>query len=295
MRSTNFTSCALRYVDAHNQTLIDKYGWTGPIRGINRNTSTQISTAGCIALCGDGNDYYDWSQSSNTITTWVLPVIGMLLQAPFVSNAFWQTLYALARWIGSPMASISYILWNIKVSGKCALMVDMAIPYGKAIPDQDSDFGSIRDSFYILMTMNQYRMKQRAVQKKESEGLLRIALFSKDLRLLKPSNDISRSGSVAGSPQLGSSTGLGINTCTANTLRPHTTHAPTPPQTELEPPGKLNELRQEIAQSMREGRKRGVVPVFISTMWFLFSLAISIQSAFGLLGSVRCHLFFEFQ
>ncbi len=33
-----------------------------------------------------------------------------------------------------------------------------------------------------------------------------------------------------------------------------------------------------LAKDLREARKRGVVPVFISTLWFLFSLAISIQS-----------------
>ncbi len=36
--------------------------------------------------------------------------------------------------------------------------------------------------------------------------------------------------------------------------------------------------RQRLAKDLREARKRGVVPVFISTLWFLFSLAISIQS-----------------
>ncbi len=36
--------------------------------------------------------------------------------------------------------------------------------------------------------------------------------------------------------------------------------------------------RQRLAKDLREARKRGVVPVFISTLWFLFSLAISVQS-----------------
>ncbi|KAJ9623081.1 hypothetical protein H2203_006013 [Taxawa tesnikishii (nom. ined.)] len=135
------------------------------------------------------------------------------------------------------MASLSYVLWNIRVSGKIAMMVDMAIPYNQTsgVPRAGSDFGSIRDSSYILMTMNQYTMKKQAVQKKEAEGLLRIALFSKDLQLRGSSR-------------------------------------------------KLNQFRQDLAQEMREARKRGAVPVFISTMWFLFSLGISIQSAFGYIG-----------
>ena len=43
--------------------------------------------------------------------------------------------------------------------------------------------------------------------------------------------------------------------------------------------------RQALAQLLRENRKKGVVPVFVSLMWFLFSLAISIQASFGDLGN----------
>ena len=36
--------------------------------------------------------------------------------------------------------------------------------------------------------------------------------------------------------------------------------------------------RRELAKVIREGRKKGIVPVFISQTWFLFSLAITIES-----------------
>lgn len=42
--------------------------------------------------------------------------------------------------------------------------------------------------------------------------------------------------------------------------------------------------RRGLADRIRQSRKKGVVPVFISLMWFLFSLAISIQAAFGQIG-----------
>lgn len=231
---TNFTECGIHYLD--NRELSWVYGYNGSTRGIHHNFSSQVTYQGCKDLCGSGVDYYSWSTASATITTWLLPIVGMLLQAPFESNAFWRTMLAICRWVGSPMASLSYILWNIKVSGKCALMVDMAVPYEDQVPGRGSDFASIRDSFYILTTMNQFTMNPQASMRKESEGLLRIALFSKDLRL-------------------------------------HGT------------PSSLKETRQKLAQELREGRKRGVVPVFISTMWFLFALGLSIQSAFGFLGN----------
>ncbi|KXL48574.1 hypothetical protein M433DRAFT_56739 [Acidomyces richmondensis BFW] len=231
--------------------LQQEFGWNGSTIAIPRNRSTQISTYGCKKLCGTGPDYYGWDQASSTITTWVLPVIGVLLQAPLISNAFWETCFSIARWCGSPIASLTYILWNIKISGKCALMADMAAAYDNVDTDEkrESDFASMRDSLYLLSTMNQYSINPDVLRtnrhdSKPAEGLLRMVLFSKDLRLLK---------------------------------RQRTAY-------ELEPPDELNTMRQKLAQQLRESRRKGVVPVFISTLWFLFAMAISIQSSFGEMG-----------
>lgn len=145
---TNLTQCRLNYIDPSADD-IAKYGWAGPIKYIPRNRTTQISFDGCETLCGSGSQLYPWGQVSSTITTWVLPIVGILVQAPFNSNAFRETIFSLARWIGSPMASLSYILWNIKVSGKCALLVDLAAEYGDG--SDNKNFLSIRDSFLSLI------------------------------------------------------------------------------------------------------------------------------------------------
>lgn len=264
---TNLTQCRLNYA---NPSLADiqRYGYNGSVFQIPKNETTQISTDGCLALCGGGNDWYPWEQQASTITTWVLPIVGILLQAPFMSNAFWETVFSMARWVGSPMASLSYILWNIKVSGKCALLVDLATPYDHQTADRGTDFASIRDSFYLLMTMNQYTMKDDVRQRKEAEGLLRIALFSKDLRLLK----IGRAPNQR--PVFGP------------VFMVNGQPAPDPPHpdSDLESVNKLNQLRQDLAHELRAKRRRGVVPVFVSTLWFVFSLGLSIQAAFGFLG-----------
>jgi hypothetical protein len=107
----------------------------------------------------------------------------------------------------------------------------MSWSISEGIPDVGSDYSDMRDSLYILSAMNQFSMKPIVITtlKREAEGLLRIALFSKDLRLRTSDK-------------------------------------------------RLKELRREIAYKLREHRKRGVVPVFISIMWFIFSLGISIQS-----------------
>lgn len=167
----NFTSCSKTFVDAFTNPSLNlrnltefKYNGSvyGPLSKIKGESPTLVTLAGCRKVCGTGSDYYEWKDSSATITTWVLPVIGLLLQAPYESNEFWRTLRALARWLGNPIASLSYTLWNIKVTSKCALMVDMAtkyeyIPglYDEVAPGQRSQFSQIRDSMYILSVMNQ--------------------------------------------------------------------------------------------------------------------------------------------
>ncbi|KAL8947352.1 MAG: hypothetical protein Q9222_006356 [Ikaeria aurantiellina] len=50
-------------------------------------------------------------------------------------------------------------------------------------------------------------------------------------------------------------------------------HSPFPPP--------LDERRRDIAQPLRERRRKEVVPVFISPGWFLSSLALSIQNSFA--------------
>jgi hypothetical protein len=230
----DFTKCAATY--ASNVTLQNAWNWPGPIIGLTRNDTSLISREGCRHVCGTGTAYYPWKDVSSTLTTWILPVVGTLLQAPFESNASARTALAITRWIGSPIASLSYVLWNIKVSAKAALMVDMAVPYDET-PHRKTDFGSIRDSMFLLLVMNQYALSPDVVKyrKKEAECLLRIALFSRDLKL----TDTDKS---------------------------------------------LRVVRYILAQELREMRRRGAVPVFVSIMWFLFAFALSVESAFGSLG-----------
>lgn len=153
----------------------------------------------------------------------------------------------------SPIASLSYVLWNIKVTAKCALISDMAVKLND-YPGEDSEFAQMRDSLYILAVMNQCQCHlslgpsrshcsrvladsiKRRMPAQEGEKLLRIALFSNALPIK------SKRGSSA------------------------------------------VERRQSLASTLRATRKKGVVPVYISLAWFIFSLALSIEDAFGKMG-----------
>lgn len=100
---------------------------------------------------GDGKAFL---QQSLIICLQVFPVVGLLLQGPYESNKNWSTVLALARWLGNPIAGMSYIFWNIRVISRCALMVDMATLYDE-VPGPGSQFAQFRDSLYLLSVMNQ--------------------------------------------------------------------------------------------------------------------------------------------
>jgi hypothetical protein len=47
----------------------------------------------------------------------------------------------------------------------------------------------------------------------------------------------------------------------------------------------LRMRRRKLAYQLRKGRKQGAVPVFLSSIWFMFAMALSINAAFGDIGS----------
>jgi len=157
----------------------------------------------------------------------------------------------------------------------------MAAPYDNVDADEkrESDFASMRDSLYLLSTMNQYSINPDVLRtnrhdSKPAEGLLRMVLFSKDLRLLKRQRiayELEHDQPVASEPRIFAEHELQVLDRTETDAR-------------LEPPDELNTMRQKLAQQLRETRRKGVVPVFVSTLWFLFAMAISIQSSFGEIG-----------
>lgn len=123
---------------------------------------------------------------------------------------------------------VCVILINGKVDVTDISEVDMAVPYNET-PSTGSEFANMRDSFYILMNLNQYKMKPVISMTREAEGLLRIAIFSKELKLVGRRKTLSQ-------------------------------------------------MRDRLAQDLRINRRRGVVPIFISTLWFVFALGISIEA-----------------
>jgi hypothetical protein len=175
----NFTRCEADFLS--NENLLALYSYIGPIQDDTRGEH-YITRHGCNALCGSGPEFYRWRTSADAILTWVLPMLVMFLLAPFEPRQTRNAILSTIRWLGSPFMSMWSILCNVQVTGRCAHMVDMSVPYHTAIEDgtEASDF---RDSILILGTMNQFLLDPRLVngnneQSRCAEQVLRIALFS---------------------------------------------------------------------------------------------------------------------
>ncbi|KAF2219618.1 hypothetical protein BDZ85DRAFT_38578 [Elsinoe ampelina] len=113
------------------------------------------------------------------------------------------------------------------------------------------DYEDVRDSLYLLGVMNQYtinRIKPRGASSDE-QVTRRAEAF---LRIVLFSSDLELSSNHHG-------------------CKDH--------------PWKLAEARQKTADKLRRTRKRAIVPVFVSMLWFVIALAFSIYSAFNEIGS----------
>ena len=109
--------------------------------------------------------------------TWVLPVVGVLLLAPYQSSEFQKSPWALVRWIGSPIASLSSILWNIKVIRKCALLSDISASFNMNFAKLEKKEWYIRnmldkrDLLYIFSVMSQYTTLKSPIDLEEATNL----------------------------------------------------------------------------------------------------------------------------
>lgn len=134
-------------------------------------------------------------------------------------------------------------------------MADMAVELNDE-PGEDSDFAQTRDSLYILAVMNQCRCHLP----------LR---YSRNHCSRVLADSIKRRMPAQGGEKL-----LRI-ALFSNVLQIR-------PRRGFD--GTLMERRHYLAATLRATRKKGVVPVYISLAWFIFSLALSIEDAFGRLG-----------
>lgn len=165
---TNFTQCRNKLVDllTLNQTIpLDPNGtitsfnfadpiYHGQIRGFNVNAAPRpltVTQRGCLDFCGSDTEWYNVVDAFSILTTWVLPIIGLLTSLPYesLSEKKRKNLEAFGNWIGAPAAALTTTIWNISMIQRCRMLV-----YSTEEPDMQP---LLRDSLYVLSCINQYQ------------------------------------------------------------------------------------------------------------------------------------------
>ena len=273
--ATSFEQCGVEFqaLLAAGDPTAAKYVYTKVPDGLRPGHTAPllITEAGCDRYCGAAPKPYSWSIVSDTLTTWVFPLAGgLILQAPFESTHPLSTLLVLCRWLGSPIASMTCILWNIKVTRKCALILDMAVPRGH-VP------GYKPGPVWEQIKSNWVRVLDESVTGRRGES----GKTWPDLTVMSPEERREASAFAELRDTL-------YIICTLNQFsfdhsKPDEVKALLQfalfSRNEI-----LVRRRQKLGASLRSGRKHGVVQVLISLVWFLFALAISVYKAFGNLG-----------
>ncbi|KAI9865776.1 MAG: hypothetical protein M1824_000036 [Vezdaea acicularis] len=230
-----------------------------------------ITTEGCKAFCGSGPQIYSWSTASDTITTWVLPICGgLILQAPFESTQVFSTLLVLCRWVGNPVATLTISFWNMKITKKCSLIVDMSVPRHE-LP-----------GYHKRGLWKQLKGEGRRILDESITG--RRPGESKewpDIRGMTPEEmeEVNAFAELRDSLYI---------LCVLNQYN-FQHHRPEAVKFLLQfALFSRNDFmiarRRKLGASLRRGRKHGVVQVLVSLFWFLVALVLSIQKAFGQIG-----------
>lgn len=264
-------------------------------RGLIKGRSTPISMTveGCRFYRGSNYAPIETELSLNALTTWVLPLAGgLILQAPFESNKIFSTLMVLCRWLGSPITSLMCILWNMKITGQCALLVDMAVardttPGYTGRPPRDRRNRIRRGLWLKFMGGGSVGVPRReqddAVEAKVSEREVDEP-ETWDERMNRLPSEEKRNEANAFAELRDSLYILSVlnqfgfrhDQSRTKALLQYALLSRTDPNNVTH--------RRELAATLRRERRHGVVQVLVSLMWFLVALIISIFQAFGKLG-----------
>ena len=244
------------------------YNYTGKVRHLRPgpHNLTLITYEGCVQYCGSGYEAYPWDKVSSTLTTWILPLAGgLLLQAPFESNQFWSTIFLIFRWLGNPATSLMYTLWNIKVTGECSLLLDMSISRD-VTPGYKHTQWILRRLWEELSDKMSSWWQGDIIEEQQSsseEGRTSFSELRDSLYILSVLNQYK----ISFEPNYLSL--FGLLGFALFSREPNDSDNAV-----------LRQKRTELAAALRATRRHGVVPVFISLMWFGVSLGISIYQAY---------------
>ncbi|KAK6497859.1 hypothetical protein TWF481_012259 [Arthrobotrys musiformis] len=255
-----------------------------------------VSYHDAVFSCGATPGFYEWPLISDTLTTWILPLFGLIVSLPWESNRRGRTILMIFRWIGSPFATLTYIFWNLRAIGRAATLADMGIPRRHPRDITTQPRGSSRRQTPQLeprgtgdeeagIGLND--VSHAAQQPAPEGGSDQATRASDDLdlrnekfcsvrdsfALLCVMNQYKLSSDLTISGQRVSESDLRAKIVSALFLNDDTARKPG-----------LVKCRTDISVEIRRFRKRGIVPVLLSLAWYFFALGISMYKAFGDVG-----------
>ncbi|KAF3929113.1 hypothetical protein ABW20_dc0108383 [Dactylellina cionopaga] len=261
---------------------------TTPLRPSNISYPLAVSYRAVTDVCGLSSGLYEWALVSDTLTTWILPLFGLIVSLPWESNRRGHTILMIFRWMGSPFATLTYIFWNLRVMGRAATLIDLGVPRRSHTNSNDKNKKDSKPA------------KPKGVNEEADDGTIELEALESgtgtvtsteedDLYLEEtdPDPNDETFSSVRDSfsilcvmNQYKLSSSLPIS---ESTLRKNILTALFLTDLSSRKFG-VDSTRTAVAAELRRLRKRGVVPVLASLGWYFFALAISMYKAFGDVG-----------
>ncbi|KAJ6263489.1 hypothetical protein Dda_2053 [Drechslerella dactyloides] len=260
-----------------------------PVRPNQISYPLAVDYRSVMAVCGSSSGLYEWALVSDTLTTWILPIFGLIVSMPWESNRRGHTIYMIFRWVGQPFATLTYIFWNLRVMGRAATLVDLGVPLRphsigkrkrrpskrKIVDEDDEDEEAIE-----LDAVEQGQGQGPAGGDGNSNPDQDIPDDDPDPddQIFCDVRDSFSILCVMNQYKLSSSLPISESTLRKNIITAlFLTDATS---------GKfhLDATRRSVAAEIRRLRKRGVVPILVSLGWYFISLAISMYKAFGDVG-----------
>ncbi len=281
-----------------------------------------ITYEGCRRFCGRSKQWTDWDRLCDALMTWLLPLATLLLQLPLESNQVWATFFMLARWLGNPCVAIGGSLSNIRITSRCATLLDQSVSDtmlprytatvershrdilacaarwvdgGDGAPASQSaplhgvnSFSHLRDSLYILTVLNQFELDYDNYVP-DVRAFLCFALFCSEAGAANGNGGSGSSlgtGSVSpASADEGGNLPMAAASAPASVMAAAAAAASAADDTRTTAVLRLRDERAVLAEHLRATRKHGVVPALLSLLGFGVALAISMTQAYGQLGT----------
>ncbi len=241
-------------VNGVDNSTINDYLYSGPVRGLNPNFPRQdylaVTYEGCQKICGNPIALNDPPTALALVASWVFP-LAILLGLPYESlhqGKFHRTLIAVLNWLGSPQTSLTATIFNFRQLRQSHRRVLQDVANRRRYVPSCA-------AYFVLCSLNQFHLDE--------------------------SDLLGNSGSGNGNRNGGD--GHGRNAPRLLDVLMYGVFRPLSRQETLDVQ-LTNQLLMQLAFQLRMLRRRGVIPMLANLATFLVAFIFSVVLAFAELG-----------